>query len=103
MISTLRLTHSLAGARKLADTLEKNGSSLVGIQQNLVDLVWGKDRPPRPVEKVRAHPLKYAGKPFQDKISDIRKELESKKKAGFIICKTAPCVTLAMSLTNSSS
>lgn len=76
-----------AGARKLAETLEKNGSSLVGIQQNLVDLVWGKDRPARPSEKVRAHPIKYAGRPFQEKITELRKELETKKKAGFIICK----------------
>lgn len=79
-----------AGARKLAETLEKNGSSLVGIQQNLVDLVWGKDRPARPSEKVRVHPVKYAGKPFQEKIADIRKELETKKKAAFIICTVAP-------------
>lgn len=70
-----------AGARKLAETLEKNGSSLVGIQQNLVDSVWGKDRPPRPSEKVRVHPNKYAGKSFQDKVADLRKELETKKKA----------------------
>jgi Xaa-Pro aminopeptidase len=75
-----------AGARKLAETLEKNGSSLVGIQQNLVDLVWGKDRPSRPREKVRAHPVKYAGKPFQEKVAELRKELETKKKAGFVIC-----------------
>ncbi|KAJ6164545.1 hypothetical protein N7470_003217 [Penicillium chermesinum] len=74
-----------SGARKLAETLEKNGSSLVGIQQNLVDLVWAKDRPARPQEKVRVHPVKYAGKSFQDKIADLRKELEAKKKAGFII------------------
>ncbi|OOQ85766.1 putative Xaa-Pro aminopeptidase P [Penicillium brasilianum] len=74
-----------SGARKLAETLEKNGSSLVGIQQNLVDLVWGKDRPSRPREKVRAHPVQYAGKSFQEKVADLRKELETKKKAGFVI------------------
>ncbi|KAJ6110299.1 hypothetical protein N7486_002534 [Penicillium sp. IBT 16267x] len=74
-----------SAARKLAETLEKNGSTLVGIQQNLIDLVWGKDRPARPSEKVRVHPVKYAGKTFQDKIADLRKELESKKHAGFII------------------
>jgi Xaa-Pro aminopeptidase len=90
MTRTLRLKQYIAGARKLAETLEKNGSSLVGIQQNLVDLVWGKDRPARPVEKVRVHPVKYAGKPFQDKIADLRKELETKKKAGFIICTVVP-------------
>lgn len=78
--------YDTADARKLAETLEKNGSSLVGIQQNLVDLVWGKDRPAAPRELVKIHPLKYAGKSFQEKISDLRKELESKKKAGFVIC-----------------
>ena len=73
----------------MAETLEKDGSSLVGVQQNLVDLVWGNDRPPRPQEKVRVHPVKYAGKPFQEKVDDLRKELESKKKAGFVICMDA--------------
>lgn len=73
----------------MAETLEKNGSTLVGIQQNLIDLVWGKDRPARPSEKVRVHPVKYAGKSFQDKVADLRKELESKKQAGFIICKVS--------------
>ncbi|CAG8931799.1 unnamed protein product [Penicillium salamii] len=74
-----------SGARKLAETLEKNGSTLVGVQENLVDLVWGKDRPARPSEKVRVHPAKYAGKTFQEKVSELRKDLESRKKAGFII------------------
>lgn len=79
----------------MAETLEKNGSSLVGIQQNLVDLVWGKDRPARPSEEVRVHPVKYAGKPFQEKIADIRKELETKKNAGFIICTIISASSIA--------
>ncbi|KAJ5104853.1 hypothetical protein NUU61_002200 [Penicillium alfredii] len=74
-----------SGARKLAETLEKNGSSLVGVEQNLVDLIWAKDRPARPNEKVRVHPKKYAGKSFQEKVAELRKDLESKKKAGFVI------------------
>ncbi|KAJ6002057.1 hypothetical protein N7499_002078 [Penicillium canescens] len=74
-----------AGARKLAETLEKSGSSLVGVSENLIDLVWGKDRPARPSEKVRVHPEKYAGKTFQEKVAELRKDLESRKKAGFII------------------
>jgi Xaa-Pro aminopeptidase len=78
---------SIAGARKLAETLEKSGSSLVGVPENLIDLVWGKERPARPSEKVRVHPEKYAGKPFQEKVAELRKDLESRKKAGFIICK----------------
>ncbi|KAJ5759817.1 hypothetical protein N7520_006973 [Penicillium odoratum] len=74
-----------ASARKLAESLEKQGSSLVGIQQNLIDLIWGEARPARPSEKVRVHPVKYAGKSFQDKIADLREKMEAKKQAGFII------------------
>ncbi|PYH88188.1 hypothetical protein BO71DRAFT_423865 [Aspergillus ellipticus CBS 707.79] len=74
-----------SGARSLAETLKKNGSSLVGVHQNLVDLVWEKDKPAPPREAVRVHPAKYAGKSFQDKIADLRKELETKKAAGFVI------------------
>ncbi|KAL4981144.1 hypothetical protein BDW66DRAFT_156236 [Aspergillus desertorum] len=74
-----------AAARSLSDALQKNGASLVGVSQNLVDLVWGSDRPAPPREKVRIHPEKYAGKSFQEKVSDLRKELENKKAAGFVI------------------
>ncbi|KAE8350945.1 hypothetical protein BDV28DRAFT_159187 [Aspergillus coremiiformis] len=74
-----------SGARSLSETLKKNGSTLVGVQQNLVDLVWSNDRPAPPREKVRVHPDKFAGKNFQEKISELRKELESKKSAGFIV------------------
>ncbi|KAL2868218.1 exocyst subunit SEC8 [Aspergillus lucknowensis] len=74
-----------AAARNLSDTLKKNNSSLVGVPRNLVDAVWGEDRPAPPREKVRVHPEKYAGKSFQEKVSDLRKELENKKAAGFVI------------------
>ncbi|KAE8150708.1 hypothetical protein BDV25DRAFT_129331 [Aspergillus avenaceus] len=74
-----------SGARSLSETLKKNGSSLVGVQQNLVDLVWGKDRPAPPREKVKVHPERFAGKSFQEKITELRKELESKKSSGFIV------------------
>lgn len=74
-----------SAARSLSEALQKSGASLVGVSLNLVDLVWGSDRPAPPREKVRAHPEKYAGKSFQEKVSDLRKELESKKAAGFVI------------------
>ncbi|KAL1981418.1 hypothetical protein VTN96DRAFT_2678 [Rasamsonia emersonii] len=74
-----------ASAKKLSETLAKSGAKLVSIEQNLVDLVWGQERPPRPNEKVTVHPTKFAGKTFQEKISDLRKELQAKKRAGFIV------------------
>ena len=58
----------------------------MGLETNLVDAVWGKDRPPRPDEKVKALDVQFAGKKFEEKIEDLRKELEKKKSAGLIVC-----------------
>ncbi|KAF6223556.1 hypothetical protein HO133_000399 [Letharia lupina] len=73
-------------ARKLAEKIEKKGGAgLVGVKTNLVDHVWGDSRPPRPKEKVRTLPLEFTGKNFEEKIEDLRKELEKKKSAGLIV------------------
>jgi Xaa-Pro aminopeptidase len=73
-------------ARKLQESLKKKSSaSLVGVKENLVDKVWGSQRPPRPLEKVKALPEEYAGKRFQEKMEELRKELDKKKAAGMII------------------
>ncbi|KAL9601741.1 MAG: hypothetical protein Q9219_002352 [cf. Caloplaca sp. 3 TL-2023] len=73
-------------ARKLTDRIKsKGGAQLLGINENLVDLVWGDDRPPRPNEEVSVLDIKYAGKKFEEKIEDLRKELDKKKSAGLII------------------
>ena len=58
----------------------------MGVTENLVDLVWGSKRPPRPREPVKVLDVRYAGKTFEDKLVDLRKELEKKKSAGFIAC-----------------
>ena len=65
----------------------KGGSELKGIPTNLVDVVWGDDKPPRPNEKVKVLALDYAGKSSEEKIVDLRKELDKKKSVGLIICK----------------
>ncbi|MCJ1476806.1 hypothetical protein MMC13_005475 [Lambiella insularis] len=73
-------------ARKLAEKIKKKGGGrLVGIECNLVDDVWGKSRPPRPNEQVKVLDENFCGKKFQEKIEDLRKELEKKKSAGLII------------------
>ena len=80
-----------ADAKKLAEKIKKKGGGeLVGSATNLVDEVWGKDRPPRPSEKSKVHDLIYAGKKFEEKIEDLRKEVEKKKSAGLIICRRIP-------------
>jgi len=54
----------------------------------LVDAVWGKDKPSRPNEKVTVLGQDYCGKKFEDKLADLRKEMEKKKSAGFIVCES---------------
>ncbi|KAH8633144.1 putative Xaa-Pro aminopeptidase P [Alternaria alternata] len=74
-----------ADARKLAEKIKKKGGEYKAIDDNLVDLVWGDQRPARPSEKVITQPEKYSGKSFEDKIEDLRKELEKKKSLGFVV------------------
>jgi len=53
------------------DTLDQYG--------NLVDQVWGAERPPVPTNPFRVHPLEYAGKSVAEKVEDIRDHMEHEK------------------------
>ena len=61
----------------------------MGVKTNLVDIVWGDKRPLRPQEKVKSLSLEFAGKKAEEKVEDLRKELDKKKSAGLIICMFA--------------
>ncbi|KAH8733136.1 putative Xaa-Pro aminopeptidase P [Phaeosphaeriaceae sp. PMI808] len=74
-----------ADARKLAEKIKKKGGEYKAIDENLIDLVWASERPARPSEKVIIQPLEYSGKSFEEKIEDLRKELEKKKSLGFVV------------------
>ncbi|KAK4569975.1 hypothetical protein LTR86_002945 [Recurvomyces mirabilis] len=72
--------------RKLGEKIKKKGGKgLVGIAENLVDQVWGKQKPARPNNPAKVLGLEHAGKQFQDKIEELRKELDKKKAAGFVV------------------
>ncbi|CAK3935436.1 Xaa-Pro aminopeptidase P [Lecanosticta acicola] len=72
--------------RKLAEKIKKKGGKeLVAVAENLVDQVWAGDKPARPNEPVRVLGLEYAGKKFTEKIKELRKELDKKKAAGFVV------------------
>jgi Xaa-Pro aminopeptidase len=78
----------------LAEKIKKKGGALVGAKTNLVDVIWGDKRPSRPKEKVKTLPLEFTGKKFEEKIDDLRKELEKNKSAGLIICMSGVCGSL---------
>ncbi|KEF61408.1 xaa-Pro aminopeptidase [Exophiala aquamarina CBS 119918] len=72
-------------ARKLSATLKKQShATLVGVSENLIDRIW-TDRPNRPAEPVIVLSDKYAGKSFQEKLEDLRKDLKKKKSAGMVV------------------
>ncbi|KAK5016567.1 hypothetical protein LTR39_002016 [Cryomyces antarcticus] len=73
-------------ARKLAEKIKKKGGAdLKAVKDNLVDAVWGKDKPARPNEKVKVLSVDFAGKEFKTKLEDLRKDLDKRKNAGFVI------------------
>ncbi|KAJ4421430.1 hypothetical protein N0V85_000191 [Neurospora sp. IMI 360204] len=77
---------SPAVADKLDGDIKKHGGAgLKAITENLVDLVWGDSRPPRPSEPVFLLGAKYSGKGTAEKLTDLRKELEKKKAAAFVV------------------
>jgi Xaa-Pro aminopeptidase len=86
IVGTDPTTITAPDARKLAEKIKKKGGKdLVAVTENLVDQVWGGERPARPNEPVKVHSQEFAGKGFEEKIEDLRKELEKKKAAGFVV------------------
>ncbi|KAL7952570.1 X-prolyl aminopeptidase [Trichoderma compactum] len=75
-----------SAAKKLAEKIRKSGGSdLVPLDVNLVDAVWGGERPARPQQRITVLSEKFAGKSVQGKLSDLVSELEKKKSPGVFI------------------
>ncbi|KAG4414231.1 hypothetical protein IFR04_012637 [Cadophora malorum] len=73
-------------ARKLSEKIKKRGGQdLMAIEENLVDLIWGSDRPALPAEPVKLLAQHFAGKDVKTKLEELRKELDKKKSSGFIV------------------
>ncbi len=68
--------HTVSEIESLRETLKAAGIALKPTRRNLVDLVWGKERPSPPDAPVVAHPLKYSGRPAAEKISTLQKTLK---------------------------
>jgi Xaa-Pro aminopeptidase len=43
---------------------------------NLVDTVWGEERPAAPKGAIEVHPLEWAGASVKDKVERLNKEVE---------------------------
>lgn len=58
---------------------------MLPLEENLVDLAWGEERPIRPQEPIVVLPQKFAGKNVQAKLDELRQELVKKQAAGFVV------------------
>ena len=64
---------------KLSQTLEKSNIKLVGVKNNLVDIVWNSNRPNRPKLPIIPLEMKFAGKSWDDKVTDLQNQMREKR------------------------
>jgi hypothetical protein len=94
---------SYTDASSISDALSAKDSSLVETKTNLVDHVWGSDRPKRPHEQVYELDVKYTGtfahyvlrkhrvpndhpgRSTKDKLDKLRAQLVKREKKGIVI------------------
>lgn len=70
---------SVAGFRNRSKYFKEKGFEMVTIVENLVDLVWGSEKPPLPTAKVFVHELQYSGASVHEKFEKITKKVADKK------------------------
>lgn len=69
----------VTNAKQLTDKLKQSGKSLVPVLGgNLVDKVWGADRPAPPKAPLRIHKPEHAGQNVQDKLTKLRKDMQGR-------------------------
>jgi Xaa-Pro aminopeptidase len=74
------VARQIEGGRKLKEKLEAAGKALVPLLDgNLVDEVWGKERPAAPSAPLRVHRLEFAGKSVAEKLADLRAKMAGKQ------------------------
>ncbi len=77
--------HTAAEVARLKAALEEHGLRLKPMPGNLVDKIWGKDRPAPPKGLVIPHPMKFAGKSADEKITEIQKQLKAAHQDALVL------------------
>jgi Xaa-Pro aminopeptidase len=77
---------SLNSFEKLTKALEQAGVEIVEVDDNLVDRVWGDERPAPPAGEIRVHPAGCAGEPSKAKIEKLRGLLFEHGAEAHVIC-----------------
>uniref|UniRef100_A0A8C3XQB8 X-prolyl aminopeptidase 2 n=1 Tax=Chelydra serpentina TaxID=8475 RepID=A0A8C3XQB8_CHESE len=64
-----------------ARVLQGSSRILVPIEDNLVDLVWGTQRPLSPTSEIYLLPETFTGSTWQEKVSGIRRQMEQHSRS----------------------
>jgi Xaa-Pro aminopeptidase len=80
--------HTATEIAWLGGLLKPAGISLKPVRRNLVDRIWGKERPAPPDGPVVSHPLKYAGRAADSKIAAVQKALKEAGQDAVILTAT---------------
>ena len=62
----------------LRSALSGSGIRLVGVEDNLVDIVWGSERPSRPDNPIVHLDMEFSGEPWESKIQRTREAMRNK-------------------------
>ena len=80
--------HTIAEIEQLKSQLEEKGLTLKAVSRNLIDRVWGADRPNEPAGPIVVQPIDRAGREPAEKIADLQKALKAAHQDTVIL--TAP-------------
>lgn len=81
-------THTIGMINQFEALLPKDRFKLTPTRGNLVDRVWGTERPPAQEGPVRVHPLQFAGQASADKLAAVQKRLKELKADALLLTAT---------------
>eukprot|EP00250_Pteridium_aquilinum_P005032 c15192_g1_i1 orf=59-2065(+) len=71
-------------AQQWQKAFNKKGQRLVQLEKDLVDEVW-KDRPQPTIYPLAVHPIQFAGKSSEEKLTELRAKLSETKASAIVI------------------
>ncbi|PVV02869.1 hypothetical protein BB560_002665 [Smittium megazygosporum] len=75
---------SASEANEVKKQIAKNSIELVPVEENFIDTIWN-DQPARNANIVFHHSLKYSGKPWTEKVEEVRQALKEQSAVGLIV------------------
>lgn len=76
--------HTIREAERLREALRGVDGELIAVEPNPVDAIW-PDRPPPPLGAISLHPLRFAGKPAQEKLAGLSAGLREQGVTHYVL------------------